>query len=464
MIKLLYGLMFFFLLFGCQNQQNEQNAPDAEQPSDTAKLETPAPQKALQPPAELETLFNEPIQPVKVELPGQSLPYWRDAAGGSHPALVLMSIHPLLQPLDDSQRTDISELVSNGSAEDFLNRGSLNRVNPAMLSTQTLSAAIESGLFSRIIWVFPSSTQPAELKLETFRQQMTEAGFLSESEGEALQLKDGVFSGTVRGIPLLAIHPEALSAIEEPVIVHLDLGYFKGLYKNEIKTPLYPTLQQTAAFLQALNWKTRCVTLSYSTEEREMSLETRFLINRFAEILEHPEMIDQELPAAWNLHSEALYTINFFLETKVNELYNRAVQAAPDDSAVLYGLALRVLRDGNLNEALKLIERTVASDSGYALEYFNLSERAHEAGDYATALKLLVKGREYFPRNPFIDIQRAKILLDLGRIDEAHALLNQLKELPWSKQAHPQITQYLDELLDLQPEKSNVPEAPKEKQ
>ena len=464
MIKLLYGLVFFCLLAGCQNQQSEQTAKDAAPSPDTAKLETTTAKTPSQPPAPPKTLFNEPIQPVKVELPSQALPYWRDAAGGSRPALVLMSIHPFLQPLGDSQRADVSELVTSGSSEDFLNRGNLYRINPTMTNSQTLSAALDSNLFSRIIWVFPSRTTPAELKLETFRQQMLEAGFINESEGEALQLNDGIFSGTVRGTPFLAIHPQALTTIEGPVIVHLDLGYFKGLYNNEVRTPLYPTLQQTVAFLQPLKWMARSVTLSYSTEEREMSLETRFLINRFAELLEHPEMIDQDLPAAWDLHSEALYTINFFLETKVTELYNRAVQAAPEDSAVLYGLALRVLRDGNLNEALKLIERAAASDNGYALEYFNLSERAYESGDYATALKLIEKGRPHFPRNPFIDIQRAQILLDLGRLDEAHGLLRELKKRPWSAQAHPQIMQHLDNLLAWQPEENPAPKAHKGEQ
>jgi len=464
MTKLLYGLMFFCLLAGCQNQQNEQNAPSNEPSPDSAQLESTATQTPAQPPAAPKALFNEPIQPVKVELPSQALPYWRNAAGGSRPTLILMSIHPFLQPLNDSQRTDVAKLVATGTSDDFLDRGSLNRADPTLISTQALSAALEGNLFSRIIWVFPSTTEPDKLNLETFRKQMTEAGFLSDDEGANLELDNGVFTGTVHGTPFLAIHPRALTSIDEPVILHLDLGYFKGLYKNEIKTPLYPTLQQTTADLQALNLKVRAVTLSYSTEERELSLDTRFLINRFAEILERPEMIDQDLPHAWNLHSEALYTINFFLESKVSELYDRAVQAAPDDAAVLYGLSQRVLRDGNLDEALKLIERAVASDNGYALEYLNLADRALEAGDFKTALQLTEKGRPHFPRTPFIDIQRAQILLDLGRLDEAHALLGELKKLSWSKQVHPQIMQHLDELLAWQPEKESALEPHKGEQ
>ena len=49
-----------------------------------------------------------------------------------------------------------------------------------------------------------------ELSLDVFRQQVVDAGFLTEEEGKKLFYADGVTSGTVRGIPFRAVHPDAM--------------------------------------------------------------------------------------------------------------------------------------------------------------------------------------------------------------------------------------------------------------
>jgi len=432
MKKLFFLILVLIALAGCQ--KHEESAP----PVQTTETTAPAPEKVL---------LGEPIEAKEVELPSEAIPYWRNAAGGSRPALVLFAIHPFLQPLNEAQRDAVMKLVATGTPDDFAKRGTFFRVDPALISTQALSAALAGNLFSEIIWVFPSTTPLEEFSQETFRNQMVEAGFMTPEESAGMTYQDGIFSGTLRGTSFKAVHPLALSAVSGPAILHIDLGYFKGQYKSEIKTPLYPLLLETAKTLRGLNLKVRGVTLSYSTEEGEFSLETRFLINRLAELLAAPSMLDKPLPENWNLHSEALYTINFFMEDKVTELYTKAVHLAPGDPAVLYGLALRRLRDKDLKGALELIERAAKEDEGYALEYFNLADRAANAGDFANASMLLDRGRSHSPHNPFIDFQRAGVLIQQGQTDAARQILLGLKKLPWSPDVHAGTLQRIDDML-----------------
>ena len=245
-------LLALLSLFGCQDEppKNEapQKAPAVEQSQAKAE-QKPASREETTPlssPTGTVALFDEPIEPVVLELPSEAIPYWRDAAADRKPALVLFSIHPLLQPIDDSLKADVATLVAEGTAGDLLEHGSMYRSEPLILPTQTVSAAIDANLFSEIIWVFPSTATPDQMQYDLFRKQVTEAGFLTKEEGDALNLNGGIYTGTVRGVPFRAAHPSVLPDINKPMILHVDLGYFKGLYQGEVKTRIYDILHETA--------------------------------------------------------------------------------------------------------------------------------------------------------------------------------------------------------------------------
>lgn len=447
MKRMLFTLVALAIFAGCQQQQQQERVKSEPQSAPTVKATTPASGK---------TIFSEPLKAIKVERPSEALPYWRDAAGGSKPALLIFSQHPFLQPLGEGQTETIRKLIATGDAVDFAQRGSFYRPAPALVPTQALSAALAGGLFSEIVWVFPTRSAPEDLSLETMRTQLLEAQFLSPEESQALQLEDGIFSTTLRDIPFRIVHPMAIPELAAPAALHIDLSYFKGLYKNEIKTPLYPTLRQQVETLRGLKWQVQAVTLSYSTEEAEISLETRFLINRLADLLGNPTLLEKDMPQSWALHSEALYAINFFLEDKVTELYQRAVDSDPNDPAVLHGLAQRRLRDNKLEPVLALIERAAKQDNGYAAEYLNLAAKAGKANDLATAEQLLAKGAVHFPLNPFISIERADLLIKMGKTAEARSLIRELQKLPWSASAHPQIPGMLAAMLVAEPPDSQI--------
>lgn len=389
-------------------------------------------------------LLHEAAAPVAVELPPEAIPTWREALP-QHGTLVLLSIHPFLQPIEAGRAAELKALVSSGSRELFRQRGSFYRADPALVPTETVSAALLGGLFKEVVWVFPVSTPVEQLSLDTFRKQLTDAQFLTADEATQLTLKDGAFSGTVRGVPFRAVHPQALPKIAGPFVFHIDLGYFRGLYQGEVKTPLYDVLHQSCQELKAANWRPRAVTLSYSTIEGATSHDVRFLLGNLAEILKNPKLLEQ-MPASWAKRAEALYAVNFFLDSKVREMYRQNAENNPADAAAQYDYYKSLLEQKKIAEALAQLDKAVALDSGYAAAYLELAQIAEKDGSLNVALELLEKGGEVFPENPFIDLYRTRFLLQMGRVGEAKPLIDRLRQLPWSKRVHGQIPAAVAEL------------------
>jgi tetratricopeptide (TPR) repeat protein len=398
-----------------------------------------------------------------VELATHALPFWRDCRD-EKPALVLMSFDPFLQPIPTVLRDRARELVLTGTPGDIDRHGGLNRPDPVVMPTQALSAALEAGLFSRIYWVFPAKVDPTQLNLETFREQMVKAEFFSEAEAQELTLTQGTFSGQLRGVPFKAVHYSKLPDIDVdgPLVLHVDLSFFRGLYDDEIKTPLYDLIHQSALQILESGWQPLTLTLSYSTLQGAISLDTRFVLTNLAQVLRDPSLLDGDMPQPWQLRAEALYAADMFTESKKLELYQQAAKLAPQDPTAAYDLFQVHFMARELDEALLALERAVALDPGYGAAYLRLTSMALEDGNVEMALALLEKAAAVFPANPFIPLQRADLLLQTGRGEAALSLLEPLLEKNWSPTYHPDIRKTLVEMKEVALNPEPVTEEPRD--
>jgi len=391
-------------------------------------------------------LLTEALQPIVMELPSEALPVWRDALPQKG-TLVLLSIHPFLQPIEVERADEVKGLVAAGKREDFWQRGSFYRANPALVPTETVSASLLGGLFKEIVWIFPASAGADQLSLDTFRKQLLEAKFLTDEEAGKLTLANGTFSGIVRGVPFRAAHPTALPKIDGHFALHIDLSYFRGLYQGEVKTPIYDVLHSTCLAIKAANWRPRVVTLSYSTIEGTISHDVRFLLSNLAELLRDPKLLEQ-MPASWAKRGEALYSVNFFLDQKVREMYQQNATDHPQDAAAQYDYYKSLFEQKKIDEALGQLDKAAALDPGYGAVYLELAQIAETDRNLPIAVDLLRKGGSFFADNPFIDFYRAQFLLQLGRIDQARPLIERLEKLPWSKRYHPQMAEGVKQMAD----------------
>lgn len=433
-----YAWIFLCLFFlaACEQQSTPRQADVTPPPLEPAAKVS----------AKTFTLMQDQITPHLFELPTEALQVWREYKE-NRPALVLFSIHPLLQPVNENMKEDVASLLAEGTAEDFYRHGSLNRSTPILTPIQTLSAALDAGCFSEIVWFFPTREELANFSAETFQARMSAAGFISESNPKLSLLEEGIIGGTLRGVPIRIIHPlAALPEITQPLILHLDLGYFKGLYKNGVSTPVYNLLEEVALLLRDSHYAALTATLSYSTEDAEFSIDTRFLIRHLAALLHNPAMLETDMPESWRVRKEALFSNEMYMENESKKLIAEAAAKFPDDPSFQHDYFQVLLQTGQNEAAFALLDKIVELDPGYAQEYLSLAETAVEKNWLTEAVNLLQKAEKHYPENPFIALRKADILIQLKDYPAALLIIENLKTLPWSQKVYPQVSETLIEM------------------
>jgi len=422
---LLIVVCLLLLLAGCERQKE---AP-AERPAPPAPPAVP--------------LFSAPVEATLVEYATHALPTWRRCRGAG-PALVLFAGEPLLQPVPDPLREEVRTLLRDAGDEEILARTATDRPDPLLMPSMALEAALDAGLFAEVLWVLPSSAAVDELQLELFRKQLLDFGAVDEAEAQSFALEGGVFAGTVRGVPFRAVHPDALPAVERPIVLHIDQNFFQPFYKGEIKTPLYPLLYETLRRVREANWRVCAATIARSNLTGELPLDSRFIGAELASLLAAPEQLDQPLPIFRQQRANALYLPNFFQNEKIRDIYLEMEAAAPEDASVKYGLyrIYRDLKEGTA--ALDYLAQAVTRDPAYALEYLDLAPTAREKNRPDQALRMLQLASDALPDNPFIALDLAAFLIEVRHGDEALEILERLGELTWSPVYYPDMARQIE--------------------
>lgn len=433
----LFFVAILICLSACQSEEEPPTKEVAVQPA-------PAPAPAM-----TVNLMQEPIEVKLVETPIQALDAWRQHAA-LKPTLLLFARDPFLQPIPEKLLASSLKLIQQGNSADFAAQTAVNSPAPTLLPKMALTAALQAGLFSKVVWVYPTSTPLEQLDPKLFRQQLIDSGATTVDEAHSFTLFEGVFSGKVRGVPFDAVHPSAitrLASVTGQTITHIDLGFFGPLYKDELKTPLYPLLYSFFKDLRGLNLKTSAATLSYSNLSGDRPLAIRFLGPDIATLINSPEMLSEPFPERWKQRSDTLYLPNFLQNDEVLNRYLALETANPEDSSVKYGLYQinRELKDGT--KALGYLKEAVALDPVYALEYLQLVSVAKEQGRPLQALKMLLLAEQAMPDNPFIGLRLAALLIEIDHNEQAIKILEKLQKLKWSKVYFPGMEAQLETML-----------------
>jgi Flp pilus assembly protein TadD len=113
--------------------------------------------------------------------------------------------------------------------------------------------------------------------------------------------------------------------------------------------------------------------------------------------------------------------------------YRAACDLDPDNMDAQRGLATALLTDGQLDEALKVLELIVAAEPADALSQVHISEVQRRQGHYDLALQTLEKAKPLAPESLELTYNEALIYDSLGRFDDATAVLVKLL----ASSAHP---------------------------
>jgi tetratricopeptide (TPR) repeat protein len=106
--------------------------------------------------------------------------------------------------------------------------------------------------------------------------------------------------------------------------------------------------------------------------------------------------------------------------------YHRALDMDPDNLDTERGLANALLADGQLDEALKVLNGIVAAEPQDAQSQIHISEIERRQGKYDDALKTLEKAKPLAPDSLELTYNEALIYDSLGRYDEAIGVLTKL--------------------------------------
>jgi tetratricopeptide (TPR) repeat protein len=106
--------------------------------------------------------------------------------------------------------------------------------------------------------------------------------------------------------------------------------------------------------------------------------------------------------------------------------YRAAADLDPDNIDAQRGLATALLTDGQLDEALKVLQLIVAAEPQDALSQIHISEVQRRQGHYDQALQTLEKAKALAPASQELSYNEALIYDSLGRYDEATAALVKL--------------------------------------
>lgn len=106
--------------------------------------------------------------------------------------------------------------------------------------------------------------------------------------------------------------------------------------------------------------------------------------------------------------------------------YHRALDMEPDNLDTERGLANALLSDGQLDEALKVLNTIVEAEPQDAQSQIHISEIERRKGQYDMALKTIEKAKPLAPDSLELVYNEALIYDALGRYDDAVGVLNKL--------------------------------------
>ncbi|MDT8442092.1 MAG: tetratricopeptide repeat protein [Desulfuromonadales bacterium] len=358
---------------------------------------------------------------------------------------MVLSDDPFLQSIPAELTATAAELTGHGSTALLRNSTAPLSFSPVLQPSMAVSAALDADFFSAFVWVVPTEQTPDQFDLALFAEQLVEFGAIEPDEAATLTRRGNRFTGTIREIPFEVVLSSHLPEMAMPIVLHIDLSYFGPLYKNEITTPLFPTVLGQLTAIHQARWPVLTTTLSLSNLSGVVPLDSRFLRTVFSEVFAEPALLAGEAPLNWQRQKDIFYVENLFQYEKGLDLALAMTQTAPDDAGAQFALykAQRQLRMSQ--EAFDSLDRAVALDPIYAGEYLRLAPLANEKGRADEAARMLRLAATALPDQPLIRLDLAYALLQTGEQDAALRILDDLIAGDWSPVYYPEMRTALRE-------------------
>lgn len=454
--NLIILLLLTTLLYACGEKSTTPSAPPSATPAGTSGSATVTPQPtagsgatAVAPvvhtPAAVKPFLQAGMKARLVEEQTEALPLWREFRY-DRPTLLVFSAKTI-NAIPETVAAEVARTLATATDAEIVRRTARPSAETLLAADMGITAALRAGYFSRVIWVAPTD-ETAGLSFASFMTQFRAAAGGWGRQLDSFQPAGKNISGELEGVPIDIVTLDSLPAVTGPTIVHIDSGFFKGYYRNEIKTPFYLTVVGLLKKVAAKGYKTVAVSVSQDNLMGEISIATRFLGRDLAMIIADPTILEKPVRRLL-VRGDLLYLNNFFKLDLQHEKARELVALDKSDAGAQYALyeVLRGMKQDQ--EAFAALARAVQLDPVYLIEYLLLAEGAVEGKQPEAGLAFINKAVRAAPQNPFLRLRKVDLLLTLKRGAEALPLLEELKREPWSSTYYPNMSEEIDGLIGI---------------
>lgn len=390
-------------------------------------------------------LFNDNMTPVLVEEQANALPLWREFF--KHKPALLLFAAKVIQPVPAPLQGEVDQLLVADNPKTSASRIACPVPDRLLAGDMGVAAAIRQGYLSRVIWVVPLKEGEILLPLDEFKAKYREvaAGWGGEIDSFR-EAEAGKFVGKLGGVPVDVVTLDHLPRITVPLLIHFDAGFFAASYRNQIKTPLYEMLATQFKEIGKRGYRPLAVTVSHDNVEYGLPLTMRFLGRDIAAYVANPGLVAQ--PATtMKLRGEMMYLDSFYQPEMVQQKAQSLIQSDPKDAGAHYAYYRTLRQARQLDLGLAELEKAIALDPIYADEYIELIQHAVDKKQGEVALTMADSAIRSLPDKQLVRLRKARLLIELGRGEEAVPLLTELAALPWADFYYPRIKEDIEGLL-----------------
>lgn len=440
LLSLVTAVVVLLLLTACSREETPEAAPA----SATKTHEVPSVPAAALPPTT--PLLVESLPVHQFEVPGAALSVWRKYAA-ARPTLLLLSSDPMLVPVPAPLRDEVRAWIDSASADELARRSRPDQADVLLQPIMAVDAALRQGLFSKVDWVLPVRSSEAGFQPERYLEKFRQSTQFSADEVAGMTASPEGIQGRVRGVPLRIAPLADLPAVTGPVIVHVDLSYFQGMYKNEVSTPLLPLVLQVLQQLRERHLPVVAMTISSGNLEGRIGLDVRFLREVLAYYVENPELLTKKVPRRWQQLMQIYYLQEFIKREEAAAVAAKLDEENPGLAWVKFARYRVAVDQNEPKKALEYLAEAAKRDRIYAVEYMSLTTLAYRKQQLQAARNMLELAAKAFPENPHIQINIAELAREMGDNQTARHLAQALQKLPWSRVYYPKMAEFLEGLM-----------------
>jgi tetratricopeptide (TPR) repeat protein len=235
--------------------------------------------------ASLSVLGKDAIaNPLIVEDHSQALAYWAEH-GVRGAVLMNIDTHDDIRWIPEIKLGDLRELYRRGEwqrfskADTFAHEGLYNVGN-------WIYAGAQLGVFKEIYWVIPFKYFAAGISEGSLRLFLASCGFSAE-DVQSFSLKNRLFRGSFKGIPLTLCGMESLPVITEPLLLSIDADFFRT-FSAQYRVAFLPALHTVYDKLSRMNYRITDAAVSYSINGDFLHPHHRWVGDAAAMILHMP--------------------------------------------------------------------------------------------------------------------------------------------------------------------------------